>query len=456
MFEYQPRRSPVAIMLRPSVVIPSLLPPTTTASSSRNATTTSTRTSTRTTHSTTTATTVKKFPPALVSLQDLTLARKYLHVSAVPDSLPCREEEYREIKDHVTSLLLNNASSCIYISGVPGTGKTATVYQVIRALQTEATQNLVPEFDLVEINGMKLTDPQHAYVILFKELTGRKVSPNQATILLEKRFSHPSPTRKYCVVIMDELDQLVTKKQTVIYNFFDWPNRKQSNLIVIAIANTMDLPERLLSQRISSRLGLTRITFEPYNQDQLIQIVHSRLKGSAAMDADAIELCARKVGAVSGDARRVLEICRRACELAEDNFNKNPSTTGTALVTMHHINAALKEMILSTNVFAIQNASFHEQLVLCCLYTELSKNGNFETTFGTVCQRHTAICRMYSFSELNNSQLASVVRKLAEMRLILLEGGEAEAHHRIRLNIPAEDIQFSLRGDATLSKILQS
>lgn len=55
---------------------------------------------------------------------------------------------------------------------------------------------------------------------------------------------------------MDELDQMVTKKQDVIYNFFNWPHMAHSKLIVIAIANTMDLPERELSGKIRSRLGL--------------------------------------------------------------------------------------------------------------------------------------------------------------------------------------------------------
>lgn len=54
---------------------------------------------------------------------------------------------------------------------------------------------------------------------------------------------------------MDELDLLVTKKQTVMYNFFDWPSRPLSKLIVVAIANTMDLPERLMSNKIASRMG---------------------------------------------------------------------------------------------------------------------------------------------------------------------------------------------------------
>jgi origin recognition complex subunit 1 len=73
--------------------------------------------------------------------------------------------------------------------------------------------------------------------------------------LLEREFNHPSPRRVPCVVLMDELDQLVTKNQSVMYNFFNWPQLRHSRLIVLAVANTMDLPERTLSNKISSRLG---------------------------------------------------------------------------------------------------------------------------------------------------------------------------------------------------------
>jgi origin recognition complex subunit 1 len=54
---------------------------------------------------------------------------------------------------------------------------------------------------------------------------------------------------------MDELDQLVTTKQDVVYNFFNWPNITGSKLIVLAVANTHDLPERTLNAKVRSRLG---------------------------------------------------------------------------------------------------------------------------------------------------------------------------------------------------------
>jgi origin recognition complex subunit 1 len=65
------------------------------------------------------------------------------------------------------------------------------------------------------------------------------------------------------VLLVDELDALMTKKQTLLYNLFDWPCNKNSNLLVISIANTMDLPERM-QVKIKSRIGKNRLVYEPY------------------------------------------------------------------------------------------------------------------------------------------------------------------------------------------------
>ena len=61
------------------------------------------------------------------------------------------------------------------------------------------------------------------------------------------------------------------------------------------IANTMDLPEKLLP-RISSRLGIQRLCFGPYNYQQLQEIISTRLTGIDVFDKQAIEFASRKVG----------------------------------------------------------------------------------------------------------------------------------------------------------------
>lgn len=60
---------------------------------------------------------------------------------------------------------------------------------------------------------------------------------------------------------MDELDQLMTTKQDVVYNFFNWPTLVGSKIVVLAVANTMDLPERVMTGRVRSRLGKRDIQF---------------------------------------------------------------------------------------------------------------------------------------------------------------------------------------------------
>lgn len=105
---------------------------------------------------------------------------------------------------------------------------------------------------------------------------------------------------------------MITKKQEVVYNFFNWPHVAHSRLIVLAIANTMDLPERHLSAKIRSRMGTERIVFAPYNWQQLEQIVCSRLGSLKAetFESPAIALIAKRVAGAAGDARRALDIAR--------------------------------------------------------------------------------------------------------------------------------------------------
>lgn len=248
-------------------------------------------------------------------------ARAQLHVSAVPKSLPCREEEFNDIFEFLERKLLDNNGGCIYISGVPGTGKTATVNEAIRCLKKRVSKGELENFDFIEINGMKLSEPRQAYVQILKQVNGQTATWEQAYQILEKRFTRATGKRPMTLLLVDEvricflrycnlkyrngselfnlisillqLDLLCNKRQDVVYNLLDWPAKANAQLVVITIANTMDLPERVLMGRVTSRLGLTRLTFQPYNHKQLQEIVMARLKDSDAFKSEAIQLVAR-------------------------------------------------------------------------------------------------------------------------------------------------------------------
>ncbi|EFX84900.1 hypothetical protein DAPPUDRAFT_194189 [Daphnia pulex] len=381
--------------------------------------------------------------------------RRRLHVAAVPQTLPCREDEFNQIFSYVEGKLSDGIGGCMYISGVPGTGKTATVNEVIRMLRESQTEGDLPDFKLIEVNGMKLTAPQQIYVQIWDQLTGSKVTADKAAKLLHAKFSTNGPRHRPTVLIVDELDLLWTRQQDVLYNIFEWPNRPKAQLTVLAIANTMDLPERLLMNRVSSRMGLTRLTFQPYKVKQLQTIISSRLENLVSFEPEAVEFIARKVSAASGDARRALDISRRAAELAEKGGHTNSSPTKSpskrgaqssrSTVMMQHVQTAIEEMFSSPKLLAIQACSLHEQLFLNALVQEFNRTGVEESFFDQVIRQHYTLCDLEGMSRPNVSELLSVCASLCSSRLILSEHGRNDIRQKVRLNIGIDDVTYALK-----------
>lgn len=427
-------------------------------------------------------------------------------------SLPCRQNEFATVYTHLESAITEGTGACIYISGTPGTGKTATVREVVAQLNASVMAEELDDFIFVEINGMKVTDPHQSYSLLWEALKGERVSPSQALGLLEREFDHPSPRRVPCVVLMDELDQLVTKTQAVMYNFFNWPGLRHSRLIVLAVANTMDLPERTLSNKISSRLGLTRILFPGYTHEQLQEIIKSRLGGvpENVVESDAVQFAARKVAAVSGDARRALDICRRAVEIAESESidAENPllatpsktarkraldgSQSGQTMdrgqraagkVTIQTIKRAINEATSSPLQHHLKSLPLSAKVFLAALMARVRRSGINESTMRDVIEEAKRLARMaigspnvaeYLLSQdygtrwnsdsgtydpfvKHKSQIQKPIRvaamalaanELAESGIIGLEGGrKGDLMGKVRLGIADDEVSSAFRGD---------
>lgn len=368
---------------------------------------------------------------------ELAISRKLLHVSAVPTTLPCREKEFDEIYSFLEVNVKDECSGCIYVSGVPGTGKTATTTQVIRALTAQSEKGDLPKFDLIEINGMRITEPRKAYVEMYRQLTGKSVTWEQAYNWLDKRFSTPSPRRKTTILIVDELDILCNKRQDVIYNLLNWPTLNASRLIVVTIANTMDLPERVFKGKVSSRLGMHRLTFLPYSFQQLQEIVKSRLSGLESFTCDAVQFVSRKVAALSGDARRALDICRRASEIAE--------TEAIPAVSMDHVQKAIDEMISCPKSLAIKSCSKMEKLFLQAVCEEVHRTGLEEVIFRGVYKQLETLAALDGRKAPTVGNTLAISYRLGAMRLIICEHVRKDTYQKIMLNMSPEDVHFALK-----------
>lgn len=331
--------------------------------------------------------------------------------------------------------------SCMYVSGVPGTGKTATVTEVIRALQLKAKTDELPDFDYIEINGMKMTEPRQAYVHMYRQLTGKTVPWEQAHSLLERRFILASAQRRTTVLLVDELDILCNRRQDVVYNILDWPTKTAARLVVVTIANTMDLPERLLMGKVTSRLGLTRLTFQPYSFKQLQEVVMARLVSTNLFKSEAVQLVARKVASVSGDCRRALDICRRSIEISEASAME---TDGDVMVTISHVQQAFAEMISSSKVQAIKGCSKMEQYFLQAVEAEVTRTGVEETTFLGVYTQFESILILMGIKVPAPGRAMLLSTRLGASKLIISESARSDINQKILLNVSADDIHYAL------------
>ncbi|KZT53863.1 P-loop containing nucleoside triphosphate hydrolase protein [Calocera cornea HHB12733] len=380
-----------------------------------------------------------------------------LHVSATPDDLPCRDEEFERVLGKVEGLLEEGEGGCIYISGVPGTGKTATVHAVVRTLHARAQASEIPPFTFLEVNGLKLTDAREAYAELWRVVSGddmdKRVSPGEALRRLVgyfERSGRRGPEAGCFVVLMDELDQLITTKQDVVYNFFNWPTLPGSRLVVIAVANTMDLPERVMAGKVRSRLGMERINFAPYTRDQLKEIVNSRLRGGTVppeqiMHADAIQIAAMRVAGVSGDARRILDISRRAVELAR----QHDGSFRTVLI--NDVNSVMKQMQNSPAASYLRECSYMEKVMLVAVVKVIRREGVPEVKWGDVTYQHLGLYATLGDSKLPPAkptlrELKMVLGSLMAAKVLLFEEGvlatrKAEGDRKVQLGLESGEIE---------------
>lgn len=277
--------------------------------------------------------------------------------------------------------------------------------------------------------------PTDSYEVFWYKISGERLTCAAAMESLDFYFSKVPVTKKRpIVVLLDELDALVTKGQDVMYNFFNWATYENAKLVVVAIANTLDLPERQLGNKVSSRIGFTRIMFTGYTHEELKTIINLRLKnlnessfyvdrktGSSYLltgnegegideidepkdmpdlskykkvklriKPDAIEIASRKIASVSGDVRRALKVVKRAVEFAEndyldkhgfgsdkvidkDNCNMDPDREELQTVEISHVTRALNETIHSPTQMFISNLSFTGKLFLYALIHLMKK-----------------------------------------------------------------------------------
>lgn len=294
-------------------------------------------------------------------MDHLTKARELLSANNLEAGLPGREELHSRIFNFLYERLKKrpagkrglvdlHTSNSLYICGVPGTGKTATFKSVEYQLKKRVPHE-IDKFQSLYINAQHLSAPNKIYTEIWRFLTNQTLNPDKAQEKLNGMFSRDNsepemdkssrPSRRsqaqkkvdpdsFKLITIDEFDLMFEqRRQNVLYSLFDWPTSSESRVILIAIANAMDLQERCMRGRIASRMGWEKVIFEPYSCDDLTKIIKARC-GEALMnkcfDKNALIVSTKRIGRTTGDARRILDTCRLAIDKAIERKKQKVTT----------------------------------------------------------------------------------------------------------------------------------
>ncbi len=257
------------------------------------------------------------------------VARQAFTRSSDPGKMVGREEERLELGSFTKTAIEEGKGECIYVSGPPGTGKSATVSEIVG--EVEESESVKKAY----VNCMSLKSSRDMSSVLLTTLLGEDLDilESEALHTLQGMFN-PRKTKAarkgtMYIITLDEVDHVLTLDLEFLYSLFSWSMAPNSHLILIGIANALDLTDRLLPRLKARNLKPNLLPFLPYSAPQIKAVLTTRLRGlmSEGMRGEkdyvpflhpaALELCARKVAAQSGDLRKAFDIVRRALDIVE-------------------------------------------------------------------------------------------------------------------------------------------
>ncbi|XP_058301059.1 cell division control protein 6 homolog isoform X2 [Hylobates moloch] len=389
--------------------------------------------------------------------------------TAVPDRLPAREREMDVIRNFLREHICGKKAGSLYLSGAPGTGKTACLSRILQDLKE------LKGFKTIMLNCMSLRSAQAVFPAIAQEICQEEVSRPAGKDMMRKLEKHMTTEKgPMIVLILDEMDQLDSKGQDVLYTLFEWPWLSNSRLVLIGIANTLDLTDRILPRlQAREKCKPQLLNFPPYTRNQIVTILQDRLNQVSrdqVLDNAAIQFCARKVSAVSGDVRKALDVCRRAIEIVESDVKsqtilkplsecKSPSEPLIPKrVGLIHISQVISEVDGGRMTLSQEGAQdsfpLQQKILVCSLMLLIRQLKIKEVTLGKLYEAYSKVCRKQQVAAVDQSECLSLSGLLEARGILGLKRNKETRLTKVFFKIEEKEIEHALKDKALIGNIL--
>ncbi len=342
---------------------------------------------------------------------------RVLDLKYIPKKLLHREEEQKMLIQYFKPVIEKPGeySQRVSIIGAIGSGKTAIALKFGEMVKVYSTQkNLNLEY--VHVNCRRA---RSAFLTLLEivrkfnpHIPVRGFSPEEILNMLTEILNRK---RLYLIVTLDEIDFVIRKDgPDLLYDLtrltddeIDMKERVSIITIVRDIAFRTMLDESTLST-----LRQNTIFLDPYNEDQLRDIIADRVKEAFYEDVvskEAADLIA-DIASKNGDARYAIELLERAGMHADHR-----QSLKVLPEHVRHANASIHPVIRQE---IVKDLTTQQKLVLLAISIKLKTTQKAYTTMGEVEEAYKRLCEEFTFPVRSHTQLWEYIQYLQNCDVI--------------------------------------
>ncbi len=235
----------------------------------------------------------------------------------VPQELPEREKEIKELVFCLSPAAENRQPEHALLYGPPGTGKTSCARYVLKQL-SEYSQRPLPIYINCWEKQTRFSIFSYLALQLGEAMPRRGLAADE---LFSRIVEIAKKEGKILIVVLDEVDRLEAQSEgvQVLYDLCRAGEVHSLRTGVVAITNDEEFHTRLDSRVRSSFVQHTQ-KFSSYSSVQLKQILSRRAKPAFfpdVLDQEVIPLCSAIALKKGGDARVGLSLLLSAAKAAE-------------------------------------------------------------------------------------------------------------------------------------------
>jgi len=264
-----------------------------------------------------------------------------------------------------------------------------------------------------------------------------------------------------------------TKDQTILYTLFELPALKDSRLILIGLANALDLTDRALV-RLQSRVQFKPLllNFPPYSKQEIAAILSKRIQEAVSDDVgsviapSALQYLGGKISSSSGDLRKAIDVCRRAVELAEETAKKQlvlAPTDGLNNNKCVNIPLLCKMMAsVESNRFCANDDTdetpLQQKLIISTLLVLVKHGKSKQVTLGKLHQSYCKVCAKFGVTAMDFDEFAHTSSLVESRGVVTIKttknNNNASRLAPICLRLDEREVEATLKDKTLLSSIL--